>query len=193
MDGPQEFEKREHQAQKARRRKPHTRRSITNKEISNLTNGSEINEALENSPDPSMIESLLSPAQLQVVQEYKRSQMEEQYAAMSAQVKARLKDKGDKVIPMLKLSVLDTSESHGTLTMWRPNEDLFHGLKEKSLVRVNNAMVVSIRDGIVNLKCTKQTRFKLIDNNSANFGNGCDRYANEYLLVILRALWVLNG
>ena len=90
----QEFEQREHQAQKARRRKPHTRRSITNKEISNLTNGSEINEALENSPDPSMIESLLSPAQLQVVQEYKRSQMEEQYAAMSAQVKARLKDKG---------------------------------------------------------------------------------------------------
>ena len=94
-----------------------------------MTNGSEINEALENSPDPSMIESLLSPAQLQVVQEYKRSQMEEQYAAMSAQVKARLKDKGDKVIPMLKLSVLDTSETHGTLTMWRPNQDLFHGLK----------------------------------------------------------------
>ena len=69
-----------------------------------MTNGSEINEALENSPDPSMIESLLSPAQLQVVQEYKRSQMEEQYAAMSAQVKARLKDKGDKVIPMLNIA-----------------------------------------------------------------------------------------
>ena len=93
---------------------------------------------------------------------------------------------------MLKLSVLDTSETYGTLTMWRPNEDLFHGLKEKSLVRVNNAMVVSIRDGIVNLKCTKQTRFKLIDNNSANFGNDCDRYVNEYLLVILCALWVLK-
>ena len=54
-----------------------------------MKNGSEINEALENSPDPGMIESLLSPAQREVVQDYKRRQMEEQYAAMTAEVKAR--------------------------------------------------------------------------------------------------------
>ena len=54
-----------------------------------MKNGSDINEALENSPDPGMIESLLSPAQREVVQDYKRRQMEEQYAAMTAEVKAR--------------------------------------------------------------------------------------------------------
>ena len=32
---------------------------------------------------------MLSPAQREVVQDYKRSQMEEQYAAMTAEVKAR--------------------------------------------------------------------------------------------------------
>ena len=87
-----------------------------------------------------------------------------------------MRDKKDKPIPMLKLSVMDASGTLGTLSMWRPNEDLFHGLKEKSLVKVNNAMVVSIRDGIVHLKCTKQTRFKLLNNKSADFAQDCDRY-----------------
>ena len=91
-----------------------------------------------------------------------------------------MRDKKDKPIPMLKLSVMDASGTLGTLSMWRPNEDLFHGLKEKSLVKVNNAMVVSIRDSIVHLKCTKQTRFKMINNKSADFAQDCDRYVNDY-------------
>ena len=90
-----------------------------------------------------------------------------------------MRDKKDKPIPMLKLSVMDASGTLGTLSMWRPNEDLFHGLKEKSLVKVNNAMVVSIRDSIVHLKCTKQTRFKMINNKSADFAQDCDRYVNR--------------
>ena len=87
QDVQQEFEQRERKAVRARR--PHTRRSMTNKDITNLTNGKEINEALENSPDPGMIEALLSPAQKDVVYEYKQRQMEEAYAAMTAEVRAR--------------------------------------------------------------------------------------------------------
>ena len=86
-DVRQKYERLEHQALRASR--PHTRRSMTNKDITNLTNGKDINEALENSPDPGMIEALLSPAQVEVVHEYKQRQMEEQHAAMAAEVQAR--------------------------------------------------------------------------------------------------------
>ena len=84
---------------------------------------------------------------------------------MESEVKSRLKSKGEKATPMLKLSVIDAGDktSIGTLCLWRPTEDLFHGLKEKCVVKVFNAFVISIRDGAVNLKSTKQTKFKLID------------------------------
>ena len=97
-----------------------------------------------------------------------------------------MKNKDDRATPMLKLSVIDSSGTHGTLTIWRPNDDLFHGLREKGVVKVNNAMVVSIRDGIVNLKCTKQTRFNQIDNNFTDITVGYERYIlilNKYLCM----------
>lgn len=70
MEVQKEFEMRERSQQKSRR--PSTRRSMADKEVSKLHLGKDINEAIENSPDPSMIECLLTPNQIQAVQDYKR-------------------------------------------------------------------------------------------------------------------------
>ena len=157
-----EFEQRERSRQKTRR--PSTRRSMSNKDIAKLTKGNEITDAIENSPEPGMIESLLSPAQVQAVHDYKRRQWEDLHAAMEKEVKERLKSRGEKATPMLKIAVVDAkSQTRGNLCIWRPNDELFHGLREQSLVKVFNATVVNVRDGVVNLKSTKQTKFKLMD------------------------------
>ena len=55
------------------------------------------------------------------------------------------------------------SERSGNLSIWKPNDDLIQGLKEKSVVRIFNMNVGSIRADEVNFKTTKMTRFERIN------------------------------
>lgn len=164
-----EFEQREWTRQKSRR--PLTRRStnlMSTKEVGRLTYGKDIHEAIENSPDPSRIEAVLSPAQVEALQEFKRGQWEELHLAMKAEVEVRMKAKqkmssNDKLVALMKLSVVDVaSRKLGTLSIWRPNDDLAHGIKENTFVKVQNVSVGNIRD-FVNLKSTKLSRFERIN------------------------------
>jgi hypothetical protein len=62
-----EFEAREFKQQKARR--PLTRRSLNiSIDVASLTYGQEINDAIENCPEPGKIEAMLAPCQMEALQ-----------------------------------------------------------------------------------------------------------------------------
>ena len=147
-----------------------TRRSMKKnfnfKEIENLIRGQDIDDAIDASPDPAQIESFLNPGQVEALQEFRSKKWEDLHSAMQTEVEARLRASGksNKIVPMLKLRVVDpVSDHHGTLSIWRPNEDLIQGLKEKIGMRVFNVAVGSIRDRVINLKSTKKIRFERRD------------------------------
>ena len=168
-----EFEKRERK--KDADHKPRTRRRVSMdnqlspKEIAQLIYGKDIHEAIENAPEPGYIESFLKPAQVEALQEFKQVKEEELYMAMKTEVEARIKNiQGlsghGKLVPLLKVKVVDVvSERSGSLSIWKPNDDLVQGLKEKSVMRIFNLNVGSIRADEVNFKTTKMTRFVRID------------------------------
>ena len=168
-----EFEQRERK--KDADHKPRTRRRVSMdnqlnpKEIAQLIYGKDIHEAIENAPEPGYIESFLKPAQVEALQEYKQVQEEEMYMAMKKEVEARIKTVGGlsghgKLVPLLKVKVVDVvSELSGNLSIWKPNDDLVQGLKEKSVMRIFNMNVGSIRADEINFKTTKMTRFERIN------------------------------
>jgi D-lyxose ketol-isomerase len=86
---------------------------------------------------------------------------------MKTEVERRMTDRhaidpAKQVTPMLRVRVVDImSRMGGTLSIWRPNEDLVQGLKEKSIMKVMNASVGIFRSSEVSLKSSKQTRFQV--------------------------------
>ena len=102
-------------------------------------------------------------------QEYRQSEAEITWAAMKNEVEMRMKSmKKDKkqgtLIPLLKVKVVDvSSKKTGQILIWSPNEDLVQGIKEKSVMKINNLFVKTVKEDDVIFKTTKGTRFQRIN------------------------------
>ena len=102
-------------------------------------------------------------------QEYRQSEAEITWAAMKNEVEMRMKSmKKDKkqgtLIPLLKVKVVDViSKKIGQILIWSPNEDLVQGIKEKSVMKINNLFVKTVKEDDVIFKTTKGTRFQRIN------------------------------
>ena len=102
-------------------------------------------------------------------QEYRQSEAEITWAAMKNEVEMRMKSmKKDKkqgtLIPLLKVKVVDViSKKTGQILIWSPNEDLVQGIKEKSVMKINNLFVKTVKEDDVIFKTTKGTRFQRIN------------------------------
>ena len=102
-------------------------------------------------------------------QEYRQREAEITWAAMKNEVEMRMKSmKKDKkqgtLIPLLKVKVVDvSSKKTGQILIWSPNEDLVQGIKEKSVMKINNLFVKTVKEDDVIFKTTKGTRFQRIN------------------------------
>ena len=102
-------------------------------------------------------------------QDYRQSEAEITWAAMKNEVEMRMKSmKKDKkqgtLIPLLKVKVVDvSSKKTGQILIWSPNEDLVQGIKEKSVMKINNLFVKTVKEDDVIFKTTKGTRFQRIN------------------------------
>ena len=102
-------------------------------------------------------------------QEYRQSEAEITWAAMKNEVEMRMKsmrkdNKQGTLIPLLKVKVVDvSSKKTGQILIWSPNEDLVQGIKEKSVMKINNLFVKTVKEDDVIFKTTKGTRFQRIN------------------------------
>ena len=80
-------------------------------------------------------------------------------------MKSMMKDKKQgTLIPLLKVKVVDvSSKKTGQILIWSPNEDLVQGIKEKSVMKINNLFVKTVKEDDVIFKTTKGTRFQRIN------------------------------
>ena len=176
-----------------------TSRFPSEKEIKELCTGEEINDAVEESPDPSAVESLLSKDQCRVLQDYKQALKDKKESLMKLEIEKRVKHRLTKqeskdlstlganqnrykdisninYIPILRLRVVDlfSSPRHqvtktftGTIQLWRPTEEMISILKEGKRFRFFNLIANIVRDGEVQFRATKMTRFQELSKTKA--------------------------
>ena len=176
-----------------RKKRNHT--YLSEKEIKELCTGEEINDAVEESPDPSAIESILTNDQCRMLQNYRQAQNDEKFAMLKTEIEKRIKerlagyncngiipdgsnesrfiDSNDvSYIPILRLRVIDLYPTYkdqkssktysGTVQLWRPTEEMLRILKEGRRYRFFNTVANIIRDGEVQFRTTKMTKFSEI-------------------------------
>ncbi|XP_013410019.1 breast cancer type 2 susceptibility protein homolog [Lingula anatina] len=144
------------------------RRSVklTHVQISNLTTGKEIYDAIQNAPDPTSIEMELSEAQICALNEHRcRLQMDQQ-AEVQAQVRKALQDTENEqssmrnVTPLLKVRVAGCSNSdvdagmNTFLTVWRPSDEVIQMLQEGKRLKIYNLSASGAR--VKNCPCEVQ-------------------------------------
>ena len=175
---------------------------LSDKEIKDLCTGEDINDAVEESPDPSAIESLLSHDQCRMLQDFKQAQRENKISMMKGEIEKRikeklsqngnqyeskspningLKDNANTYIPILRLRVVDlflpskkrnpSKTFTGTIQMWRPTDEMLTILNEKRRFRFYNLIANIVRDGEVQFRTTKMTRFTELVNHKPNTKN----------------------
>ena len=178
-------------------KKKRNRVYLSEKEIKELCTGEEINDAVEESPDPSAIESILTSDQCRMLQNYRQAQNDEKFAILKNEIEKRIKERLARhncngftpdgsnesrfkdandinYIPILRLRVIDlypaskhrkSSKTYsGTIQLWRPSEEMLRILKEGRRYRFFNTMANIVRDGEVQFRTTKMTKFSEIVN-----------------------------
>ncbi len=131
--------------------------------------------------------------QFQALREYKRRQNDEIQSEMKKEIKRRIEEKvgnegskekssNIKTTPLLRLRIVDLFESEksedefqekkearsGLLTLWRPEKELVEHLSENFRFRIFGLIANSIRDGEVQFRTTKQTKFVRDENKIEN-------------------------
>ena len=180
VDQQTEFEKvcaevqRDFEAENVKSNKKTTRASrkkFSEAQIKMLTSGEEIEDAIENATDPQYIESSLSGFQLDILRDYRQSTMESIHAKMRTEIEKRMQALKSKskvegsFLPLLRLRVADLLSSQpttGTLTFWKPSEELQGILIEGKRLKLTNVGVGYPRDNEVQLKATKTTQIEPI-------------------------------
>ena len=129
----------------------------------------------------------------QALQEYKRRQNDEIQSEIKKEIQKRIEEKvrnesskeessNYKSTPLLRLKIVDLSESKnsedelsekkevrtGLLTLWRPEKELAEHLSENFRFRISGLFANSIRDGEVQFRTTKQTKFVREEKKSEN-------------------------
>ena len=189
--------------------------SLNETQVKMLSNGEEINDAIELSLDPASVEYLLSAEQCQMLQEFKQIQKEEKESLMKAEVHKRINervavsgvidnssvykqntsigninvDANSTFIPILRLRVADIYQNPkhrkdsvctGTIQIWRPTEEMLMYLKEGKRFRFLNLTSNIVREGEVQFRATKSTRFHEILDNIAS-KNSVGKYSVNLL------------
>ena len=158
----------EFESQRANHKVNSKSKILTEVQIRSLSSGEEISEVIDSSADPHHLESLLSEFQIQIYQEYKRSKVEEFQSRVKQEVENRM-EKNSKTIssssyvPLLRLRIMDFDAAGdvetGTLTFWRPSEEIIGTLKENKCFRIRNVTMGFFSNNEPQLKATKSTNF----------------------------------
>ena len=136
-------------------------------QIRSLSCGEEISDAVDRAADPHQVENALSEFQIQMYQEYKRSKMEDFQSRVKSEVEKRISKKlkgisSASYVPLLRLRIMDLNSTgevnSGTLTFWRPSDEVSGALKENKCFRISNVAIGFFSNNEPQLKATKSTR-----------------------------------
>ncbi|CAL4068449.1 unnamed protein product, partial [Meganyctiphanes norvegica] len=157
-----EFEKSQTSQSKGRGR-------LSRREISKLNSGQELAQLLEEAVDPSSLQDLLTPEQMEAARRYQQQMGEERQRKIHAEVQKRLysQKKSYNFTPMCKMRIVDSAEDVAMVTIWRPNEELLQGLSEGLAVNINYLQANGSRQGTMQLTASKLTHWEPLLGSSA--------------------------
>ncbi|XP_033116195.1 breast cancer type 2 susceptibility protein homolog isoform X2 [Anneissia japonica] len=146
---------------------------LTGKEIAMLQTGGEIHDAVETAFDPNSIEMYLTPNQLEILEDHRRSLMDKRHADMQTEIQRVIgQENGSKrtVTPLMKVRLVDYNlcerslASSVLLTVWRPAEEVVGLLREGQRLKIFNVNASAgwCRDGLnrVQLASSRCSRYK---------------------------------
>ncbi|XP_050525126.1 breast cancer type 2 susceptibility protein-like isoform X2 [Daktulosphaira vitifoliae] len=131
----------------------------------------ELSCIIENSMDPSEIQSIMSKEKLEAVKYYKKSQQDNFIQELKSRVNKVYSEKFEnssrKVIPLLKLRVVEvihssTGFNSAILTIWNPSEDIitfFDQISEGQCCVFNYITVTGFINGELQLSAGKQSTY----------------------------------
>uniref|UniRef100_A0A1B6EGI9 BRCA2 OB3 domain-containing protein n=1 Tax=Clastoptera arizonana TaxID=38151 RepID=A0A1B6EGI9_9HEMI len=126
---------------------------------------------MESGSDPEVFQNFMSAEQLKTADKYFWEQKDKKFKNIQLKIEKQLEEEipPRKVIPLLKVRLLEPESKHCSLTIWRPSTEIINLFIEGCRLSFFNVTPNGYRNGELQLSAGKQTRYEVLNHEKKVF------------------------